>query len=213
MPEHNPLHEQPPNSMTFEEVLDQWVDQEGDRYAALLIERGFLLPEEKMNPKRVREVTREWRRSAAEGLQNVEWHAERLPNLAVVPEWRLGGYRGWSLYRPAGQAFTTFADVVARLDDRSQEVPQDHRTRIPEMAEHIAAIIQQGKIFTLRLGNDVAVLEGTHRMTALAYAILHHLPVPKELTVYEARLPEDAQTNFAAFCHDIPRRYGPHPIR
>lgn len=210
MKKRSPEKREKPPILNFDRVLDQWVDQEGDRYAPVLIERGFLLPEEARDPARVRAVTREWRAGMAEMVESHEWHPERITDLTSILQWRLGGYRGWSLYRPEDALFTTFADVVARIDDTGKEVPQDHRTRFPEMAANIKSIATSGIIFALRCGSDVAVLEGTHRTTALAYALAHNLPVPQELTIYITDLPEKSRAAFDAFCRDIPRRYGPY---
>lgn len=195
-------------TMNSAQMLDCWVTQEGNRFENLLVERGYLQEEDRGDLAKIHDAARDWRGTYIEdlGIEDAEWRQEIVTQPEnEVPNWLLGGWRGWWAYRPEGARFTRFADVVAALINKQEGVLQHHLEDIPKLARHLDEALTTGKIFQLRCGNDIAVLEGTHRMTGLVYAAQSGLAVPQRLTnVYACVIPEDRRHVFTAFCEGRP---------
>ncbi len=102
---------------------------------------------------------------------------------------------------------------MAAIDTPQVNVPDGHRIHIPKIAKDITGILAETVVIIIRCGSNVAVLEGTHRVSALAYAITHHLPTPNTLHVIETILPETETKAFESFCQDLPKAYGPYKTK
>ncbi len=200
--------------MKTPEVLNLWVDQEGSRFKDLLKKRGFLRTEDENLSDAIHAASKAWRETYLRGIHPElrEW-AERNVSTADTLEWRLGGWSGWKSYRPEGKTYTTFHDVIAAIDSPEAIIPTGHRDRIPETAKDISNILANSVAIIIRCRSSVAVLEGTHRISALAYAITHHLPVPDDIRVIETILPETERDLFELFCEDLPKAYGPYKTK
>lgn len=212
MPEsaHNDREYEHSATLSSEEMLSHWVSQEGDRYAPLLVERGFLRPDETNNPVRIREATKTWRKTYLEHLDisNKQWNKETIAQPHDVLQWRLGGWRGWKGYRMPEATVTTFADVAAGIAEKKPGIPHGHDKKIPDLASIISDALRGGEVFVLRCAGQTAVLEGTHRISAIAYAIMQHLPAPHDFSVYVCELPAEQLAEFTKFCDDLPISYG-----
>ncbi len=206
-------HEPQQQTLSFDEMLSTWVTQEGDRYASLLIERGFLRSEDRENPECVREATTTWRKTyiANHDLAHRSWQQTSIRPQDVL-QWQLGGWAGWRGYRPASSSVTTFADIAHAISQTQPGIPEHHRTAIPELASHISDVLPNGKIFALRCAGCVAVVEGSNRISALAYASSQHLSLPENFSVYICDLPDDDLPAFTQFCENIPIAYGEYYV-
>lgn len=199
-----------PIELSSQEVLDRWVAREGSRYVSLLVERGFLLPEETVDAEKVRKATKEWRLTYVEDLKFEQrtWKRERVEDPKEILSWRLGGWKGWLPYRPAGQSFTTFGDVITAFDASASEIPDHHRLLIPEIARSITDTLQTKDLFVFRCGANVAALDGTHTLVGLAYAMRHEFPVLAGITMYVSEFGLEERSVFEAFCESRPVKYG-----
>jgi hypothetical protein len=106
--------------------------------------------------------------------------------------------------------FTTFRDIVDGIETNAQEIPLHHPDLIPKIAQDITEILTRTVIIIVRCECDVVVLEGAHRIAALAYAKHHHLPVPQTIRTITCTIPPSDRAQFDAFCEDIPRIFGPY---
>lgn len=200
--------------LSTREALECWVEQEGNRYENLLIERGFLREEDRGDVAATREATREWRQTYIDDLvvENEMWVEETIEHPeSVVPGWDLGGWKGWKPYRPEGKNVTTFGDVAEAIFTNKEGISAEHAEKIRGLASMLEDILikSNGKILRLRCGNDSAVVEGTHRLAAFTYAVRAGLPVPSRLpNVFTVTIPEVRRDVFDAFCEDRPALLG-----
>ena len=162
----------------WSEVLEHWRAAEEESWRQYYTERGFATWED-------------WRITyrAALGLPERAWS---LVLAEDMPHWFIGGFQGWKKYRPMGQDFTTFADVA----------------RSPQLLDNpkVKALVDglcETTFIGLRCGNDIALIDGTHRAAAYAYRAAHGMPLP-ECLVYITDITEDARALFDAFRHNIP---------
>jgi hypothetical protein len=197
--------------MKTPEVLNIWTSQEGSRYKEILEERGFLDGNQENDADAIQRAAEAWRATYIQDIHpEIRTWNEGESATSDVANWRLGGWSGWKSYRQHGKMFTTFQDVATRIDTPTETTPKQHHEVIPAIARDISNVLNSGKIIILRCGDDVAVLEGTHRVSAIAYAMLHHLPVPETIRVIETHMTEDEREAFTRFCTDLPKAYGPH---
>lgn len=196
--------------LNSQEVLETWVAQEGDRYTPILIERGFLQEEEKGDPDKVKQASKEWRSTYVADLnfEHRVWKPETVEDITRILEWRLGGWNGWLPYRSEGVTYTTFKDIVEALDHQKEGIPPHHQTVIPEIARTIVTTLKTKTFFAFRCNEAIAVLDGTHTLARLAYAIQHGLPLPSNVDVYVCELEAGEQKTFDRFCERRPLEYG-----
>lgn len=196
------------------EVVRRWVDQEGDRFSTLLTERGFLRPEDEENREAVRAAARAWRETYLQGIQpeSLEWR-QGTAQAKDILDWRLGGWNGWKSYRLNDAQCTTFRNVVDAIDAQRTDIPHEHLDRIPTIAKSIKDILETTDVIVIKCQSAVAVLEGTHRMSALAYAVMHQLPIPENIRIIETTLPESKIGAFNQFCENLPVVYGPYKTK
>lgn len=202
--------EQSPTELSPEEILERWVAREGVKYVPLLIERGFILPEEASDEQKVKAAMKEWRRTYVEDLsfEQRRWKRERISDIQTILKWRLGGWKGWLLYRPEGKAYTEFKDIGEAFDRPEQQLPESHRSVIPQIAGEICETLKTKDLFLFRYGKDMAALDGTHTLAGLAYALTHGGRTPISLEVYVADFGEQERAVFERFCEKRQVRYG-----
>jgi hypothetical protein len=210
MSERLSVSEQFPAALSPEEVLERWVVREGAKYVPTLIERGFILPEDTQDEQEVKVAMKEWRRTYVGDLsfERRIWKRERISDVRAILQWRLGGWKGWLPYRPEGKAYTQFKDIGETLDQPEKQVPENHRLVIPHIASEICESLKTKDLFLLRCGDDIAVLDGTHTLAGLAYALTHGVQTPTSLEVYIADFEEQERAIFEGFCEKRPMRYG-----
>ncbi len=198
-----------------EEVLERWVVREGTKYVPVLIERGFILPEDARDGERVKVAMKEWRRTHVEDMRFEQrtWKRELVSDIRTILRWRLGGWRGWLPYRPAGKGYTQFKDLGEAFDQPEKQLPETHRVIIPQIATEICEALKTKDLFLFRCGSDVAALDGTHTLAGLAYALTHNLRTPTALEVYVADLEEQERAVFEGFCEKRLVRYGRYADR
>lgn len=193
-----------------QQVLERWVAREGDKYIPILIERGFILPEDASDEQKVKAAMKDWRRTYVEDLsfERRRWKRERVADIRTMLEWRLGGWKGWLLYRLEGKAYTQFKDIGEAFDRPEKQLPENHRSVIPQIATEICETLKTKDLFLFRCGIDVAALDGTHTLAGLAYALTHGVQVPTSLEVYVADFGEQERAVFERFCEKRLVRYG-----
>lgn len=165
-------------NVPWSEVLAYWREAEEESWRPYYTERGFATWEE-------------WRVAyrAALALPNREWS---LVPANSTPSWFIGGFQGWKKYRPAGERATSFATVA------QSSILLDN-PKIAALVEDLHATTFIG----LRCGNDIALIDGTHRASAYAYRAAHDMPLPA-CQVYIADISEDERPLFDQFRRDIP---------
>lgn len=210
MTERSTFPEQFPEELSSKEVLERWVVREGTKYVPTLIERGFLLSEDTQDEQEVKAAMKEWRRTYVEDLnfEQRTWKREHISDVRAILQWRLGGWKGWLPYRPEGKAYTQFKDIGETLDQPEKQVPENHRSVIPQMASEICESLKTKDLFLLRCGDDVAALDGAHTLAGLAYALTHGVQTPTSLEMYVADFEEQERLVFEGFCEKRPMRYG-----
>ncbi len=199
---------EPSPSISTQEMKRLWIAQEGLRYKQLITDRGYLRSEDGEDTSVVLAATTEWRETFIDDLdiKDATWAKETIEQPAKqAKEWFLGGFRSWHCYRPAGAGKTRFGDVIEAITSNATNVREDHKKFIPEKAETINEAFKKNFVFLFRCGTDIAVLEGTHRVTELAYAGVMGMATPEKIdNVYVCDLSEDKRDAFDRFCKDRP---------
>jgi hypothetical protein len=210
MIERSKFLERSPAELSSEEILERWVAREGMRYVPLLIERGFILPEDAIDEQKVKAAMKDWRRTYVEDLsfEQRRWKRERVSDIREILEWRLGGWKGWFLYRPEGKEYTQFKDIGEAFDQPERQLPENHWVIIPQIAAEICETLKTKDLFLFRCGKDIAALDGTHTLAGLAYALTHGGRTPTALEVYVADFEEQERAVFERFCEKRQVRYG-----
>ncbi len=210
MTERSKFLERSPTELSSEEILERWVAREGVRYVPLLIERGFILPEDVIDEQKVKAAMKDWRRTYVEDVnfEQRRWKRERISDIRAILEWRLGGWKGWLLYRPEGKTYTQFKDIGEAFDQPERQLPENHRVIIPQIAAEICETLKTKDLFLFRCGKDIAALDGTHTLAGLAYALTHGVQTPRSLEVFVADFGERERAVFEGFCEKRPVRYG-----
>lgn len=215
MTERSEFPELFPSALSPEEVLERWVVREGTKYVSVLVERGFILPEDVRDGEKVKAAMKEWRRTHVEDMRFEQrvWRREMVSDVRTILEWRLGGWRGWFPYRPEGKVYTQFKDVGEAFDQPEKQLPENHRSVIPQIATEICETLKTKDLFLFRCGSDIAALDGTHTLAGLAYALTHGVQTPTSLEVYVADFDEQERPVFESFCEKRQMRYGKHADR
>lgn len=162
----------------WSEVLACWREAEEESWRPYYTERGFATWEE-------------WRiacRAVLE-LPNRVWQKVPAEN---IPSWYIGGFQAWKKYRPIGDEATTFATVA-----RSPILLEN--AKIMALVNNLHATTFIG----LRCGNDIALIDGTHRASAYAYRAARHMPLPP-CDIYLTDLATTERPLFDNFRRDIP---------
>lgn len=162
----------------WSEVLEHWRDAEEESWRPYYTERGFATWDE-------------WRAvyRAALRLPERTWRKEPAVD---IPLWYIGGFQGWKKYRPEGERATTFATVA--------ESPLLlENAKIMSLVDSLRATTFIG----VRCGNDIALIDGTHRASAYAYRAAHGMPLPP-CEVYLVDVDADERALFDQFRYDLP---------
>jgi hypothetical protein len=146
--------------LPWSDVVNEWRQREEEVWRELYTQRGFA-------------DWTAWRESYFTELRLAEraWQAEVLSEPhTLVHSLYIGGFPGWFRYRPQGSELTTFAELAVPPTEgelnRNGELREDIRSN-PKVAPMIGAL-HDTSVIVLRAPGFSTLLEGTHRMAALA---------------------------------------------
>lgn len=104
-------------------------------------------------------------------LPNRTWTEEILEDPhSAIPLFVIGGWNGWKHYRPAGKDIVSFADIARPLQPGEQSYSGELRTdvRTNDKVKPLIDCVHDTTIIALQFSDTIAVLDGTHRCTAIA---------------------------------------------
>jgi len=168
-------------------VLADWKTAEEKSWESLYFERGF-------------DSWWEWRESYIEdlGLADRQWREEVIDNPhEVIPQFAIGGYRGWKKYRPAGKRVATYADVAIPVQPGELsfegELRQDVRTN--ERVQELVGYLHDTTFLILQSPSLSVVLDGAHRCATIAVEAKDHIPYSNFRAFLRLATFSDEETN------------------
>ncbi|MBT4856922.1 hypothetical protein HON52_01915 [Candidatus Uhrbacteria bacterium] len=178
-------------------VLADWKDSEEEIWRSHYTERGY-------------DSWWQWRKtySAEFDLPARRWTEEIVEDPHdVIPAIKIGGYRGWKIYRPAGLEIATFADIARHIVAGELSILGELRidVRTNEKVKNRAGNLHDTTLLVLRSGDFTVLLDGTHRAAAIAVEAIDDIKSSLKVTLRVCHFDDSERSLLEKFAKD--RRY------
>ncbi len=149
--------------VSWEDVFSDWKEREKGIWDEHFRERGYVSWDA-------------WRSKLVAPIhpERRVWKLYRIEEPEeIIPEMWIGGFKGWRKYLSTGQRCIQFKDLVRSSGIKENKKVLDLLKNFPK----------ETTIIAVRLGEEMVLLEGMHRGTALALAASEGRRIETKLTV------------------------------
>ncbi|MBI4253317.1 hypothetical protein HY623_04050 [Candidatus Uhrbacteria bacterium] len=142
-------------------------------------------------------------------LEGREWFEYEIEHPHTeIPHYSIGGWNGWKKYRPAEKDIALFSDIAIppETGDRSYDGDKRIDVRTNDKVKSLIGCVDDTTIIGFHFPDCIAILDGTHRCTAIAVEAQDGRVVSHgRFTIRLARFDSSDAGLLRIFCTDRPR--------